>query len=566
MKKLILLCLVFTHVLDSFCQQIPNPNFSESEWVTCPFDSTQTILTPKHWFAYQTQNSKWDGPMDSTCLTFKDTLNQLFVELDQVDISKPIFIKSLMDDSTKVLLEKNQVYEANARMSFGDLTFPNFSPNCENGLCTGILVGIEIPDSTGTGTDLRINVDPATFGGDNFYTLCMATEKFDSSYLKEVIFKFSQLGMNGNDRMFAPIIFDFFYSDFPPIGKINSDTIISPLWSPNDSTYNLPIKEIAEVELGFTYSYLVMYIDSTYPSPNYPSFIDINLIDTTQQNINIFIDFETLHFQPFANIRGGLVEGNDSLRHILNLINNGGGLCFDFFAELTFDGQSNYVHNGGSINFQGKNACMQFSQGSKLVVGEDTFFEYGNNGLGMLALRTGGSIEIGKNATLFIDNILRMHEFQEENESQQIYMDLNKGSSLIFGENAKIHNDYSIDQNMKLNVLMNGGILDDSKLSPEDRTKINLIYPEPPTQIQDNVNIFPNPTTQFLNYSFILENDATVTIEMYDVTGRFIFSKKENGQKGWNEFQTDISDFPLGVYFLKVKMNDEEMVTKIVKN
>ena len=569
MKKIILTCFVLLYILDLFCQQIPNSSFSESEWITCPFDSTQTILTPKHWFAYQTQNDKWDGPMDSTCITFKDTLFDFIIELEQVDISKPIFVKSLINDSTKILLEKNWFYPAFSSVRLNNNTFANFSTSCQNGMCSGIILGIEIPDSSTTGTDLRIYQGPIESGNQQQWDACIATEKFDTSYLKEIIFKFSLLGQIAEDRWFAPsFIFVEPYWDF--FDRIERDTIIPEWsWSANDAAYFLGFLDLTSNQGGWWESpVMLMHKGMTYPNANNLSYIDLfpPMEDSIQQTINIFVEQgQNLIPQPFANIRGGLVAGNDSVRHILNLINDGGNICMIPFIDLLFDNNTNYVHNGGTVDLNGKFTCMQFSNDSKLVVGENAFFEYGKNGNGLLALRSGGSIEIKNNATLFIGNTLIMHELKGETEPQQIFMELNKGSSLVFGEHAKIHNGYSIDQNMKLNIYMNGGQLDDSKLSPEDRAKINRIYPEPPLRLVDNVKVFPNPTTQFFNYSFILKNEATVEIEIYDMTGRFIFSKKENGLKGWNELQTDISDLQSGVYFFKVKMEDDGMIAKIIK-
>ena len=570
MKKLILLFFVCLHVLDSF-GQILNPSFGNPTLQPCPFDSTQTIMTPEFWFAYQTQNDKWNGPMDSTqCITFKDTSGRLIIEMSTIDATKPLFVKNMITDSTKFLLEKDFAYNQIATLTFPNNEIVNFSTNCHNDMCAGTITGIEIPDSSGTGTFLREYHNPATSGLSTQWETCIVTEKFDTSYLREFVIKYSLLNPITDDKWFNPIFIDFFDSFFFGSNSINSNTTV-PEWSFStfDSSYNINIHDVSDMQGGWEAPHMLMYIDSTYPSSDYPSFVEIfpPENDSIQQTINVNIDvFQSFVAQPFANIRGGLVTGNDSVRHVLNIVNDGGDLCFSFiFIDLWFDDQTNYIHNGGTVNLKGEYSCMQFSRGSKFIVGDDTYFNYGEHGRGYLAMRSGGSIEIGKNSTLEINNTLTMHELRGVTESQQIYMELNKGSRLIFGKNARLHNAWSIDQNMKLNIYMNGGTLDDSNLSPEDRAKINLIYPEPPVRIQDNIKVFPNPTSQFLNYSFILKNEATITIEMYDITGRFIFSKIENGQKGWNDFQTDISMLNSGVYFFKVKMTGEEMVTKIIK-
>lgn len=551
----------------------PNSNFSSASMKPCPFNSTQMLLQADDWLIYQTLDDTWNGVMDSTkCLGVTDNFGTLIIELDQIDIGKPVFVKSLMDDSTKILLNQNWIYEGSAAVEIPDDTFVNFSPNCANGFCTGVIYGVEIPDSTGTSKEIRIHGDAAEFSTDVNFDICMVTEKFDENYLKEIVYKFKLLNSSSTGFWFRPKYTQLFGHEEYYISRIDQDTIVYEYnYNSNDSSYNVGLYEIGMSDIPFGGNYILMHHDSTYPNAQNISYLDLNPEnnDIFPKTINLFLEYEqTLHPQPFTQFRGGLIEGNDSIRHHFNLINNGADMCFSMYGlDVIFEGRSNYIHQGGDIKFGNETSCLLFKNGSKFILADETNFEYGQNGMGMFVLGYGGTIELGKNSKLLINN--RMVLVEDPGlfgvvDNQQIYMELNEGSTLAFGEQAYLTNNFSIDRNMKLNIYMNGGILDDSKLSSDELEVINLIYPTPPEVFRENVKVFPNPTSDILTFSMILKNESLVKIEAYDLAGRFVFSKNENGQKGKNNFQIQVNDLSKGVYFFKIESELGEVVEKVM--
>lgn len=71
-----------------------------------------------------------------------------------------------------------------------------------------------------------------------------------------------------------------------------------------------------------------------------------------------------------------------------------------------------------------------------------------------------------------------------------------------------------------------------------------------------NVSVFPNPTTQFLN----IKSPYTIDrIELMNSNGSILIQKS-------NEKLLDISNYPAGLYFLKVYVNNGFVIKKIVKN
>lgn len=73
--------------------------------------------------------------------------------------------------------------------------------------------------------------------------------------------------------------------------------------------------------------------------------------------------------------------------------------------------------------------------------------------------------------------------------------------------------------------------------------------------LQGNVEIFPNPATDFVNVMATKE----VTLFIYDANGCSFFEGKVRGQ-----VQIDVSPYPRGVYFFKIKNNNEVENRKII--
>ena len=77
---------------------------------------------------------------------------------------------------------------------------------------------------------------------------------------------------------------------------------------------------------------------------------------------------------------------------------------------------------------------------------------------------------------------------------------------------------------------------------------------------KNNIQLFPNPTTHLLNVK--LENPQAAAFEVFDIHGRIVFEKAESFN---SSFQLPIEHLSEGIYFLKIKMDDEEVVQKFIK-
>ena len=549
----------------------PNFLFYEFETIQCPFDSSVTIQQPKNWRIYQTLNNKWDGTVDSnSCINVIDSASiESGFDLGTIDPTRSIFIKCLI--TSQILLNPNEAYAARSLIGLRSPLEPDISTTCPNNLCSGLIIGIEIPDSNFTGTTMRYYFDiPNNLTGNSFqeyFETCIPTEYFNQNYLREFIIKITldapSIDLNGEYLE----LFNVFFEDYN-YGETVSE-IIAPYFNGIDSTYFVPIQETTNENGWWADYYLMLYgDDTTYPSSNNIYYIEGRPEPNTDYSaeVNLIVEEQfSLLFQPYTALRGALVEGSDTLRHSVNLINNGNDLCLSQIIDFTFDNGSNFLFRGGNINFEGKSACLMFKNKSALVVGENHTLHYGQNGKGILALQPGGEIILEKNSELIIDNTLWLQGFLSEKYEPQFYIDLQPSMTLTFGENAEILNLLSHSRNTKLNVYMNGGTLNDSKLSASSRNLINRIYPKPAERFMDNITIYQNPASSELTFGFLADEAGILELELFDMNGRIISFENYNVQKGHSKNSHSLDNLPTGIYVLKLKIRQQSAALKIFK-
>lgn len=66
------------------------------------------------------------------------------------------------------------------------------------------------------------------------------------------------------------------------------------------------------------------------------------------------------------------------------------------------------------------------------------------------------------------------------------------------------------------------------------------------------VSVAPNPTTGNTTIRFSSSTDETATIELYSVSGQFIFALQKTVSSGQNSIDLDLSTLDAGTYFVKV--------------
>ncbi len=74
------------------------------------------------------------------------------------------------------------------------------------------------------------------------------------------------------------------------------------------------------------------------------------------------------------------------------------------------------------------------------------------------------------------------------------------------------------------------------------------------------IKIYPNPTTDYISISNI---ENTAKLEIYDITGKLYYEAKSSSN---NYENIKISDFPIGMYLIRILTNENEYLTsKFIK-
>jgi hypothetical protein len=77
------------------------------------------------------------------------------------------------------------------------------------------------------------------------------------------------------------------------------------------------------------------------------------------------------------------------------------------------------------------------------------------------------------------------------------------------------------------------------------------------------VDVFPNPTTDYININFTIEIADDVSITLVDVTGKTLQNLSVDNNS--SSIQLDVKDLPTGLYFLTIKGTDLDQIAKIIK-
>lgn len=565
MKKLYFCVLIGCFGLGAANAQpyLGNIFYNDLESRSCPYDESETVLWPVGWEIYQTTNGLWDGPVDSTrCITVEEGGFNPTIDLSQINPEQPLFIRST--DIQNPLLIPNHIYLSASNVQPNTGSILKLGTDCPGGLCSGLITRINIPAETPGERSERTYT--ASIDGDNveyYIESCITTERFEDQFLETFVVKFTF-----DEEDLSGQVLRLFYSEF--VGTYDEVNLFSELvfpdWSFDGDSYDATIEEVVGGDPWMS-NYLGIYADTTYPSVNNPFFIEAQpeVNTTAPQELNLYTGlYGNLRFQPFTQVRGALVEGSDSIRHELNIINEGMDWCLGVIIDLVFNGPTNLVYGGGHLDFGGETACLMFLDGAELEVLPGVDLHYGTDGDGLLGLGKGSKVILGKDSRLFINNrvVLWNHVLSTEN---QVYIDLQPGNRLEFGPMSRLERVGVQETGILLNVYMNGGTLDDSGLSQEDRLLINRIYPEVSPRLLDNISVFPNPVVGALEWSYIASSSGMVHWTCYNTLGQTVGQGSIPAARGRNVFSTP-TPLTEGIYYLKVESKEGQATVPFIKN
>lgn len=541
MKSLLTVIILFTAITTWGQSDIlMNINLSVLDTIECMNQST-TIA--KYWDVYQTENDQWDGEKDTTtCYEVSAGDYSGLIVSNDFDPAKKLFLRYVPD--TLPTLEPNTIYGALA----GAFPFRigQYAEDCEDDNCTGILLQLEVPDSTGIETKTQ---DLFYSLVDNFGEFCFATDRLTPVRLKEFIL---QLQWDGAWSDTVSLWAEFRKADYQGI----VDNTIIP-----ESMYTGNYYEIEHADLNSEYNTTLLLLNRDsihYPSSANIYYEDLQLAENkpSAQEIRINV-WGSLLFQSFAQLRGGLVQESDSIRHKISYyLSDVGNFCLYNPAEIILEDGGNLILDNGAIHFYAKDACVQISRGSKLIIAENSNTLLGNNGKGILAMRNGGEILVKENASLTLDLKLEMHELKGEKKSQNIKTHLSSGAHLSFTKNAVVSNDFSLGQQMKMVVYLNGGSVDLSQLSARERELI-IIAESEEIASQNTWFVYPNPASDLVNIFNSRGANAQELFILNEVGQRLIWKR--------NDSEINVSSLPAGLYYLAIISENKPAVFKFIK-
>jgi len=81
------------------------------------------------------------------------------------------------------------------------------------------------------------------------------------------------------------------------------------------------------------------------------------------------------------------------------------------------------------------------------------------------------------------------------------------------------------------------------------------------------MKIYPNPMTEFVNIEYSLNSKGSVKIEIFDISGKSLFSEViGNKLEGNYIYKLDTNELLAGIYLCKISQNKEIETQKIVVN
>lgn len=567
MRKTLLFCCCLLAMAQTLFGQVYSTNFHDVTQQPCPFDNSVTVTYPQGWIIYQTLDGTWGGPVDTErCISVEQTPGgDLRIDLGQVNPDEPLFVRALPSELANMgELPVNTLMVIDFFWWSGGLFFSGdiaSGPSCVEDMCTGVFAGVEV----GVPGAMRIHTGLAN--EDNYEHSCFPTEYFQGQYMRELILKTTftpGANLSGKYLSLAGVLVSPTWSEVGLFSEVEAN---DDHFNGTTGEFDVPIHDAAG-QPGWIDQYLMLYTEPTFPSAATPAYVEgnVNPSSSQQQTINLKVDlYQTLEIQPFTHLRGALVDGSDTLRHIVNLYNFGGNICVNFI-DLIFSGENEYRHGkGGILDMNNSFSCFQFRHGSALHVMDDATLHYGTNGSGMLALCATSTIKLEPHSTLLVDAVMNIAECDDAIDPTHIYMDLPQTASLIFTENARLTNRFSQGRQMNLYVRMLGGTLDDSRLSGEDRALIKRIYPEPAPVFANNFSLSPNPFQNASQLSYLSAGKEQLTVQWWSSDGKLLSESQLSAEQGMNEWPLENAPAAAGLYMLHIDNGREVAVLKTVR-
>ncbi|HRF77250.1 MAG TPA: T9SS type A sorting domain-containing protein [Chitinophagales bacterium] len=551
-KHLLTILMLFTATILA-AQQIPDQeDVGDLINVPCPYDPVHFVDLATGWIAYQTTDNTSFGPVDTTlCISTKADPDYFGIsfDIDEMDTSKPVFLKAVFNDTNKIKLDSNFVYH----LSLNGINFSDFEDGADTVeyYKSAIILGLEHPDSTDT--TYVIDQQYIDLNSSNYMSeICFASSKFEVQYISSFIYKFN-LAMDVDDII-------YFYP--PYVQPVYETNIIEDFIGGGSFGADDHYKIYIEGYFGGPRYYL-----GVYNKPNYPSAETIDTLlamPEPNQPESTVIDIEFTGWSTFIQQNYTLIAGGmpleDTIPHSVNVILNDGMFCEAY--DIIYGNRVAFIYRGGMIDLPTPGSCFNFYPGSTFIVDDNAKLEYGLSGSGMLWLHSGSTIELRKNAKLIIGNTVKISDASDK--FNNVYITLDQGDSLIFQNGSHIKLD-TATENMFICLYMKGGYADISGLPLSEQKYIRFIYPNPKPEPINLLTLYPNPFEEYVVVEFAMEISEQVTIKIYNLKGEQVYSQQESTLAGINSFAIPLQSLHSGNYLIEISNGNRKVVQNLVK-
>lgn len=91
-----------------------------------------------------------------------------------------------------------------------------------------------------------------------------------------------------------------------------------------------------------------------------------------------------------------------------------------------------------------------------------------------------------------------------------------------------------------------------------ENTVITVVGPTAITSILSNnqMDVYPNPTDEFVNINIQSKNDGNVNISIADATGKVCLQQQRVLKAGYNKLIVNTAELSKGIYFVQTTSND----------
>ncbi|MFT7612761.1 MAG: PKD repeat protein [Parvicellaceae bacterium] len=117
-------------------------------------------------------------------------------------------------------------------------------------------------------------------------------------------------------------------------------------------------------------------------------------------------------------------------------------------------------------------------------------------------------------------------------------------------------------ENFRFKIVYKGGGGNNIYL---DDINIDAVMSIEDQDVIQNLNIYPNPLSDYSNIEFNLIQNADVSVEMFDMVGKLISNDRySNLSSGMHKLNLDARNIGTGIYLVKLRIGDTEVTRRVI--